>query len=248
MTHYPTLFAAFAAALLTGTSAHAVVCTGTQTVADGDVVAGSFLLTAGNCVEAGDKIFGEFSVGGAISGNGAASFSFQMTPGNVSIGFLGTVPPGQTGSLNYTVAVDPSLSQGSQIDNLEKDFTLNASLTGLPASATLVGFTSLPDVEFACTRTVNPQSGSCPQTQIFDPVDQLVVNETIATDANAVVTALTDTISQVPAAIPEPSSLALLGGALAGFAWVRRRQQPRPCPWCGQFGGHSIDCGMPIAP
>jgi len=172
-------------------------CTGTTTtVANGGSVTAAFLLTPGNCVEAGDKFFGAFSVTGAITGTGSASFSFQMTPGNVTLGFLGTVNPGSVGSLNYTVAVDPALSQGL-INDLQKDFTLNAAVTGLPASANLQGATIPASIVFNCNRTVNPSGGSCPQTAAFAPVSQLAVNETLITGGNAVVTALTDTISEV---------------------------------------------------
>src|SRR6516162_7990603 len=57
-------------------------CTGiTQTVLDGASVPGSFLLTgtgsSGNCVEAADKIFGAFSVHGAITGAAAPCSPLQ---------------------------------------------------------------------------------------------------------------------------------------------------------------------------
>jgi hypothetical protein len=221
-----------AALLSAGAAAAPSFCTGTtQTVASGGSVPGSFLLTgsasSGNCVETGDKVWGGFSVGGGISGAGSANWLFQMTPGNVTIGFQGTpLGPSTTGNVDYSVAVDPALSGGMMIHDLEKDFTLNAGPNTLaPASATLTGTESADSFAFSCNRTVNPSGGTCPQDHVFASfVSQLAVDETITTGANAVVTAITDTVSQAVPGVAEPSSLAVLGGALLmlGFAWRTR--------------------------
>lgn len=204
-------------------------CTGTTTVVtSGTFVPGSDLVnigpgtSTGNCIEASDKIFGGFTVGGAITGGGSAGWLFTMAtgPADVTIGLQGLVGPNSTGFIDYKVAIDPALSNGALINALTKDFTLNPINTLLASTATLTGVTSPiagapiiggdPGPPFSCTRTGS--TSTCPETASFSPMTALLtVDETITTGANTNVTALTDTVHQ---AVDEPRTLAILGMAL----------------------------------
>src|SRR6185369_74531 len=204
--------------------AHALVCNGTTTSLGLSGAATLDQLSGGNCVSAGDKLFGDASVTGSITGSGLATFSALSLQGDVTVGFIGTVGPNSAGDITYSVAINPALAGNFQIHDLEKDFTLNATPAGTSATATLTG--SANGTTFSCTRTVNPITSTCPVTEIFGNTTlDMVVNQHIATGDNATVTGITDTISQI-AVVPEPGTLVLLG---AGLLWLgaalRRRRQ-----------------------
>jgi len=202
------------------------LCTNTVTVGSGGSVTTQSLLVAGACVAAGDKIFGDFAVGGAAPATGSASFTFLDPFGSVTLGFSGSFPQASVGTLHYSVGVSAAgLAAGWLITSLQKDFTVNASPnTSGAASAELIGTTNpltSPAVAIDCIRTANPSGGSCPQVALFAGVDSLTIDEQLTTAANSVVTALSDTIGQ--SQVPEPLSLAVLGVGLLGLGAVRRR-------------------------
>ena len=115
--------------------AQAITCNTTQQLGQAGTsdLAG---LSGGNCVQVSDKIFGDASVGGAITGQqGNAIFTF--TPTSVTVGFQGAVGPTQTGNINYSVAVAPGFN--FVITSVAEDFTLTGDGGILPGSATLDG-------------------------------------------------------------------------------------------------------------
>ena len=217
-----TAAAGILAALLTGQAqAAAPTCTTTTPISSG-TTATLAQLSGGNCVQVGDKIFGSASLGGAISGVGSALFTINVAGNFTTVGFQGGINGTATGNINYSVAVAPGSTD--RISAFQQDLTIQ----GLSASATLVGG---GEVSLTCTNTTLAGGGTgpstCPTLQSFVPnVSNLTVTQTVTGNtATTTVNAITDTIFQTAAPVPEPTTLMILGSALLGFGLIRRRRK-----------------------
>ena len=165
-------------------------------VTSGQAIPVSTLLITGNCILAGDKIFGNYADTG-FNNTGSANWVFSSPTGDVTQGFQGALTGPGIGTFTFQVQVNPVLST-NLIDDVQKDFTFN---TGNPnASGTLSATSDAFAGTLSCTRNGNPANpGNCPVTMTFAGVKSLTLNETLNLGPTATATALTDTISQVAA-------------------------------------------------
>ncbi len=223
----------FAATLL----ANAVVCceaaatpTCTMTISfpTGNGMVVDSQLGSGVCVQAQDKLFGNFSFGNLPTANGSVTFALNTIMGidNHNITFTNDFMPGSSYTgFGYEVMVTPPPSNNS-ITDLFADFT---QTTGGPT--TLTETTTPGGVSGSINLSKTGVMATGTNHIVYAPPlpgpTDLIISENLSVGTGGNVSAILNTvIEQIQTTqVPEPGSLALLGSALIAAGAVRRRRQ-----------------------
>lgn len=201
-----TVAAGIIASLFAGQASAAPTCTTTLTATNGGLIADSALGT-GVCVQAADKLYGNFAFGNLPTG-GDVLFSWTSPTGGIHTEeFVGQLTAGTSYTgIGFQIEVT---STGFDISSLDGDFDQTN-----PLAAT----STLTKNGVSCTRDPT----TCPLS-IAEATTDLVITESLTLGAGADTAAIINLVTESP--VPEPATLALLGSALIGVGLIRYRRR-----------------------